>query len=71
MKKVISYICFQNAELFENWQLQNPDLQVYNITPFLSGIELDGESDITLRMNGTTNVSVFVTYGKEVEDCDY
>ena len=62
---MIAYISFDNSESFENWQKENPEHVVLNITPVVGGFDFDAEgTDTTMTTKGSSKIKVFVTYKK-------
>ncbi len=64
-KKILSYICFETAETFEKWQIDNSDIKIANILPFLASINFEFKEDSKGSSAGaTTKASTFITYWK-------
>ena len=67
MKKVLSYICFENAEAFEKWQIENPDTEVMQIQALTTKLLVDMKSsDNGCTADATTVIRTFVIYWKEL-----
>ena len=60
---VLKYAVFKSSEEFESWQGVNPDFEVRQITPLVSGMSFDINADKgDNAMHGKTDVTVFVIY---------
>lgn len=64
---ILGYIRFNSSEEFEKWQIDNPDIEVRQVTPLVSGMSFDINSESgDNAMNGKTNINVFVIYSKRI-----
>jgi hypothetical protein len=64
MKEIVAYKIFNSSEDFENWQIQNDEVKMLNIVPFVGTLNSDNiETQITME----TSISILVTYWKSVE----
>ncbi len=68
MKKILSYKVFNSSEELEQWQKDNPGVDVFSISPMVKGLgmQIDSQKIEDQRATGQTEIGAFVIYSKEV-----
>lgn len=65
--KVIAYKMFESSEQFEEWQVENPEVGIINVSPFVGNVSgKQRGSDTQADFNLNVPINAFITYFKEV-----